>query len=661
MRNRLFLFISVVLFSGLIAAVVSAQTPTPAPTSTPSVSSVIREDIFVRGGPGRDYLPVGRLIAGNRVTPVARSQNADWVLIIYGNGFGWIRRDLAFWIENIDQLPTVSETSLTPTFNPSPSPQSTIILLPTLTPEGNWVSPAADAQSGYVRGGPGRTYLRLGQLYLGDVVEPVGRNADSTWIMIRFGDGFGWIARNLVNWVDDLQTLPVLSPDNLTPTATFTATATPTLTFTPTATATATSTHTPSPTPTATFTPTATYTSTPTTTPTNTATFTPTATPTSTLTFTPTATPTSTFTATATFTPSPTSTQTPVPTGTPTESPTATSTESPTATDTASPTSTPEVVAVVPTATVVPSSTPTASPLPPTATDTASPTSTPEVVAVVPTATVTPSSTPTASPVPPTATDTASPTSTPEVVAVVPTATVAPSSTPTASPVPPTATPTLTSTPAPTLTDTVAPTLPPTSTQIASSPSIQPSQTARPSQPPAPTQPEQGTATVAFQQIVPTVAPSQTPQPLQPVTQPPAANFPMEAVIGAVALLALLVYAALYWRGMMTLERYEATFVVETCPVCVRGRLEVEVRQERTFGIPHARHTVRCTECRSVLRETGNRRWRYAIDPLENPEMYRNFNGQEFDEDELSSLSTRLRDNPPSRSPQSPSFLDDDQ
>jgi hypothetical protein len=90
----------------------------------------------------------------------------------------------------------------------------------------------------------------------------------------------------------------------------------------------------------------------------------------------------------------------------------------------------------------------------------------------------------------------------------------------------------------------------------------------------------------------------------------------------------------------------------------------VEHRQERWFGVPRIRHIVRCTECRSVLRETDNRVWRYAVDPLENPVIYERYNGQEIDEAELA----KLAQNPPSttqaRQPrppaEPPSFVDSD-
>ncbi len=166
MKYRLTLIAIVVGLLGLGSAFSYAQN-LPAPTETPAASSVIQQDIFVRGGPGRDYLPVGKLLAGDRVRPLSRNTQGDWVLIVYGKSFGWIRRDLAFWVEDIDALPVMDMANLTPSPVLPTTPTGTPRLLPTDTPAGNWVQLDGDAQSGFVRAGPGRTYLRLGQLLTG--------------------------------------------------------------------------------------------------------------------------------------------------------------------------------------------------------------------------------------------------------------------------------------------------------------------------------------------------------------------------------------------------------------------------------------------------------------------------------------------------------------
>ena len=100
-----------------------------------------------------------------------------------------------------------------------------------------WVNPWRTGAS--ARAGPGRTYLVMGALHAGDVVDPVARTADFTWVMIRLDEvdaaaaqaEFAWVLADLIRWQDDLGALPVVdfsTPDNLTPTVTDTPTSTPT-------------------------------------------------------------------------------------------------------------------------------------------------------------------------------------------------------------------------------------------------------------------------------------------------------------------------------------------------------------------------------------------------------------------------------------------------
>ncbi|MCC6805331.1 MAG: hypothetical protein IT319_20795, partial [Anaerolineae bacterium] len=365
-----------------IALPTSAQT-----TSTPTASNsiVTASDIYVRGGPGSSYLPVGRLVVGDIVLPLNRSPNGVWVMIQYNRGYGWIRRDLADWVEDIDTLPTLDETDLTPT----------ALLTRTPTPASTGVLVNAGAEGAFVRFGPGVTYPFLGAIVTGDIVEPVGRNVDGDWLLIRFRGGFGWIARSLVEGSLDLSRLPVLLPDALTPSATFTAsmTSTPTTTDTPSNTPTATPTLIPTNTPLPATSPVPTNTATQRPPPTNTRTLEPTDVPTSTPTHTP---------------QPPSSTPTPIPTNTPSSTDTDTPTPPPTATASRTPTDTPP-----PTDTASPTPTATATNTPvPTVTHTPSPTETSaptEVVALV-VATDTPP--PTDTPAPPTSTPTAAPTDT---------------------------------------------------------------------------------------------------------------------------------------------------------------------------------------------------------------------------------------------------------
>jgi uncharacterized protein YgiM (DUF1202 family) len=537
------------------------------PTVTPPGSYVLATDIFVRGGPGEEYVAVGALIAGASLQPISRSADGLWVLITYRRGYGWIYRNLAYWSVDVDALPIIDIANLTPSPVASVEAFSTAFI-PTETPAGNYISVSGIGI--YVRAGPGRGYLRLGALASGQRVQPVGQNEDGSWIMIRYvvnNFQFAWIQRNLVHWVDDLSTLPILSEDNLTPTATFTNTATPTSSFTPTATLTATATETATTTPTATET----YTST------------------STATLTETATVTATFTSTATFTATSTLTETAIPTATNTQ----TATSTPSSTSMATPTETPTITSI-PTETAVASATYT-------------------IAAVV----LAPTDLPT--------------------IAIIETSTDAPTATETW-----TATVSASDVENPTATDTLSPFV------IASN------------MPSTPTPTETSLAVVVQATSIPTNPPTEN------ITEPPPATntfpIPVEALVGGTALLLVLGYVGLYWRGLAVADRYAKGFVIPQCPVCGAGELSVETRPGRLLGIPRTRHIVRCSNCRSVLRETGNQRWRYAVDRIENPQLYDRLNGREISEAELITLAQKSERIPPVPRPPvtPPKFLDDE-
>lgn len=115
---------------------------------------------------------------------------------------------------------------------------------------------------------------------------------------------------------------------------------------------------------------------------------------------------------------------------------------------------------------------------------------------------------------------------------------------------------------------------------------------------------------------------------------------------GAVALL-VLVYAGAYVAQAANLARYQEGFLLTVCPICARGVLYVEDRRYRMLGIPRVRRVVRCDECRSVLRQVGQGRWRYAVDELENPEAYQALNNRVVSERDLWAIAPEHGGAPP--------------
>lgn len=628
LKYRSIAVIGAILFAMLgMLPLVGAQV-VPEITPMPTRSMLLVADAFVRSGPDESFIAVGQVLPGAPLIALNVSEDGDWVLIRYNRGFGWIRRDLVLWAVVIDDLPPLA-ANLTPTFIPGP-PTATPFF-PTNTPSGDFVQ--VNATSAYLRGGPSVDYLRLGQLFPGATLEPVGRNEDSSWILIRFNDGFAWLRADLGFWVSDLEELPVLRENRLTPSATFTASTTPTRTPTPTDTATptdtpsATATYTDSPTPTNTATATATASPTNTETPSATATDTATATdsPTEAPSVTPEPSATSTASPEPTAAPTETTTETPTDEPTQTIEPTSTFTDVPTATDTEAPTATnTDLPTETSTATEAPTSTYTATTI---ATESDTPEPTRESALSVTTAPATDEPTPTATDTPspePSATHTTAPTETD---------TAEPTETDTASPTDTSAGPTATVTLAPIPTDTVAP----ADTETAATTPDVTSVAAVITVTPAPT----------------TNIPAVTPQGDGPAT----GSISPELIAAGALILLILGYIALYLRGAATANQYANGFIIDTCPVCGKGHLMVESRTERSLGIPNTKHVVRCDNCRSVIRESGGGRWRYAVDRTANPAMYDRLNNREIREDTLK----RLLDSPeagPSRV--NPEIVDDE-
>ena len=463
--------------------------------------------------------------AGEWVQPLGRTEDSRWVLIVYSSIQGWIVADGVSWRLNLAALPVIDSSALQPAPLTINTPWG-----PTSTPDANWVQ--VNNQAGFVRSGPGLQYPPLGWLLTGDVVDPVARDTDAFWVLIRYEDGYGWIWRDLVMWTFDIETLSVIDKPNLT----VTPSVTPLVSYTPTLTVT------PSPT----------------------------------LTITPF--PTTTDTPRPTDTPSPTATNTDIPTATPTD------TASPTATATASPTTEPSSVAVLPTNTPAP-----------TVTNTASPTSEPAALIVT-----LPTALPSNTPEPPTSTPTSEPTST-----NTPTATLTaepPTNTPepTATTIPPSPTPTP---------------LPPTETATSAAVAM------------ANTNPNSAAPPIASKD--------------DGSGEESSSSF-YWLIGGGAALLALL-YAGVYITQSANIDSYHEGFILDTCPVCAEGELNLDERRYRVLGLPRIRRVVRCNTCRSVLRQIGRQRWRYAIDGAINPELYDQLNGRVLSEKELLELSSGMK------------------
>ncbi|MBK8025644.1 MAG: hypothetical protein IPK19_30700 [Chloroflexi bacterium] len=143
-------------------------------------------------------------------------------------------------------------------------------------------------------------------------------------------------------------------------------------------------------------------------------------------------------------------------------------------------------------------------------------------------------------------------------------------------------------------------------------------------------------ATIAPTLVLPTPVPDREPA---AEAQVPGAGVSIEALVAGGVIALVLLYILLYWRGMNMVERYERGFIIDTCPVCRTGELHVDVRVDRVLGIPRPNAIVYCDNCRSLLRRTGRRMWRYAVDRTANPMLYGQLNGRVISEVRLKALN----------------------
>lgn len=92
--------------------------------------------------------------------------------------------------------PTLTPSITTaPIFSPIPSLTSIVM---TATRDPSAVSATITNPTLNVRGGPGVNYAAIGTLKAGDVVQVIGRNADTTWLVIQGADVRGWIINTAI-------------------------------------------------------------------------------------------------------------------------------------------------------------------------------------------------------------------------------------------------------------------------------------------------------------------------------------------------------------------------------------------------------------------------------------------------------------------------------
>ena len=169
-------------------------TPTP-PIQQPNTAIVATGALNVRSGPGVSYSVVTVVQGGQTLQLLGRNANASWVQVRTPSGHvGWVNATLIQTSTSIQSLPIVGAGA-------PPTPGAVVI------------TGAAN-----VRSGPGTVYNVVAVATNGQQVALLGRNADSSWVQIRLGNGtVGWINSSLVQPNVPIGSLPVVGDAPATP------------------------------------------------------------------------------------------------------------------------------------------------------------------------------------------------------------------------------------------------------------------------------------------------------------------------------------------------------------------------------------------------------------------------------------------------------------
>jgi SH3-like domain-containing protein len=175
---------------------------------------------------------LGSIEAGTRYPVIGRSEFFPWLLLgdpVTAAPMGWVFAELVSVQGSLNNVPfsslVVSGAAATDT--PQPAPIETATATPGLVgvaiPLQPTASPTLDLSrvvSGLVNGevnvrfGPGVDYPRIGVAFAGERFEITAYHTQLPWLQIRYPDapnGFGWVARDLLDVQGDVFSLPAIS------------------------------------------------------------------------------------------------------------------------------------------------------------------------------------------------------------------------------------------------------------------------------------------------------------------------------------------------------------------------------------------------------------------------------------------------------------------
>ena len=171
--------------------VIEEDATTPAASSN-SIRVISYGRVNVRSGPGIAYDIVAQLDVDDQATALARSSREnDWLLVHFGDTEGWV----AYFTVNVQ-----GDARTLPVLVPDSSGESLIPPSRLLRSRFNVRLHAAPSLSSAV----------VAIVPFDSEVTPLGRSADSQWLLVGFKDQTGWSVTQLLDVTnEEVQALPI--------------------------------------------------------------------------------------------------------------------------------------------------------------------------------------------------------------------------------------------------------------------------------------------------------------------------------------------------------------------------------------------------------------------------------------------------------------------
>ena len=161
---------TIILGSVIAASVVSINYSISSADNLGQDTYITTNRLNMRKGPSTDFVKVGTLNQGEKVVPIEKSEDGEWVKIKYNSQEVWVSFEYLQKEESNIKTGTNSKYQLTANLN--------------------------------MRKGPSTDYAKVGLIPTGTIVEPIKVSEDGKWIQVKYNANTGWIILEYTKKVD---------------------------------------------------------------------------------------------------------------------------------------------------------------------------------------------------------------------------------------------------------------------------------------------------------------------------------------------------------------------------------------------------------------------------------------------------------------------------